>query len=40
MGDSKKVTNNIGDEVCIDEKVDERVSEVAGSSGRDKRKMG
>ena len=34
MGDSKKV-NNMEDEVCIAEKVEERVSEVmAGMSGR------
>ena len=35
MGDSKKVNNDMEDEVCIAEKVEERVSEVmAGMSGR------
>ena len=41
MGDSKKVTKNLGDKVCIAEKVEERVTEVmAGMSGRWGRKSG
>merc|ERR1712112_600552 len=41
MGDSKKVTNDLGEEVCIAEKVEERVNEVmAGMSGRRGKKTG
>ena len=41
MGDSKKVTNDLGDEICIAEKVEERVSEVmAGMNGRWGKKTG
>ena len=41
MGDSKKVTNNLGDEDCIREKVEERVTEVmARMSGRWGKKTG
>ena len=39
MGDSKKINNNIKDEVCIAEKVEERLSEVmAGMSVRQNKK--
>merc|ERR1712112_443333 len=35
MGDSKKVTNDLGEEICIAEKVEERLNEVmAGMSGK------
>ena len=41
MGDSKKVTKDLGEEVCIAEKVEERVNEVmAGMSGRWGKKTG
>ena len=41
MGDSKKVTNDYGEEVCVAEQVEERVNEVmAGMSGRWGRKSG
>ena len=41
MRDSKKVTNDICDEVCIVEKVEEMVSEVmAGMNGKWKKASG
>ena len=41
MGDSKKVTNDFRDKICIAEKAKERVTEVmAGMSGKWGRKSG
>ena len=41
MGDSKKVTSDLGEEVCVAEQVEERVNEVmAGMSGRWGKKLG
>ena len=41
MGDSKKVTNDFGDEIGIAEKVKERVTEVlAGMTGKWGKKPG
>ena len=40
MGDSKKVTNNFGDKICIAEKVKERVKDVMAGYGRWGKKVG
>ena len=40
MGDSKKVTNNFKDEICIAEMVKERVTEVMAGYGRWGKKTG